>query len=125
LTEKDVKAEHVVVLEDGKPMIFGTARDKGIRLDGMTPQIVDLTKGEFSADDMWKHDERDPSPVRAFLLSQFADQPGFPTPVGVFWETQKSTYDGDLEAQIAGVQQAKGRGTLKNLLYNGNTWNVE
>ncbi|MFQ5770477.1 MAG: 2-oxoacid:ferredoxin oxidoreductase subunit beta, partial [bacterium] len=33
-TEKDSKPENVVYLEQGKPLIFGTQRDKGIRLNG-------------------------------------------------------------------------------------------
>jgi len=31
LTEKDARSEHVIQLEHGKPLIFGKARDKGIR----------------------------------------------------------------------------------------------
>ena len=32
-------------LEHGKPLIFGKNRDKGIRLNGMTPEVVELGKG--------------------------------------------------------------------------------
>ena len=34
LTEKDTKADNVLVLEQGKPMVFGKNNDKGIRLNG-------------------------------------------------------------------------------------------
>ncbi|MBI2417487.1 MAG: 2-oxoacid:ferredoxin oxidoreductase subunit beta [Ignavibacteriales bacterium] len=125
LTDKETKADNVLVLEHGKPMIFGKNNDKGIRLDGFNPVIVDLTKGEHTVADLWVHDETDVNPVRAFLLSRFSDLPDFPTPVGVFHQSFKPTYDEDVENQLVAVQNAKGKGTLKKLLYSGNIWKVE
>src|SRR6185369_13811726 len=40
VTEKDRKAEHTLVLEHGKPLIFGKAKDKGIRLRDFRPEVV-------------------------------------------------------------------------------------
>ncbi|MBI5727614.1 MAG: 2-oxoacid:ferredoxin oxidoreductase subunit beta [Ignavibacteriales bacterium] len=125
LTDKETKADNVLVLEHGKPMIFGKNNDKGIKLDGFNPVIVDLTTGEHTVADLWVHDETDVNPVRAFLLSRFSDLPDFPTPVGVFHQSFKPTYDEDVENQIISVQNAKGKGTLKKLLYSGNIWKVE
>ncbi len=44
-TDRETKADTVVELEHGKPLIFGKNRDKGIRLNGMKPEIVELGKG--------------------------------------------------------------------------------
>ncbi|HDZ59105.1 MAG TPA: 2-oxoacid:ferredoxin oxidoreductase subunit beta, partial [Ignavibacteriales bacterium] len=55
LTEKDTRDDHVLVLEHGKPMIFGKNHDKGIKLDGEKPMIVDLSKGQYSKDDLLVH----------------------------------------------------------------------
>ncbi len=125
LTEKELKAENVVYLEHGKPLVYGHKQDKGIRLNGLTPELVDLSKGEFSINDMWIHDEHDINPARSFILSQFIEMEHFPTPLGVFSQITKSTYDADVEEQIADVQKRKGLGDLKKLLYSGNTWKVE
>jgi 2-oxoglutarate ferredoxin oxidoreductase subunit beta len=125
LTEKDVKDENVVYLEHDKPLVYGKSKDKGIRLNGLNPEIVDLTKGEYSVNDLWIHDEFDKNPARSFIMSQFIELPDFPTPLGVFTQIQKSTYDGDVELQIADVTAKKGVGDLQKVLHSGNTWTVE
>lgn len=125
LTEKDVKEEHVVYLEHGKPLVFGKSKDKGIRLNGLNPELVDLTTGEFSVNDLWIHDEFDKNPARSFILSQFIEMENFPTPIGVFMQIEKSTYDGDVELQIHDVIAKKGAGDLDKVLSSGNTWTVK
>jgi len=57
-TEKATKADETIFLEHGKPLIFGAQRNKGIRLDGLKPVVVNLDDG-YSADDLWIHDEHD------------------------------------------------------------------
>ena len=125
LTEKETKADNVLYLENGKPMIFGATNNKGIKLDGLNPVVVDITTGEYSADDLWIHDEHDASPARSYILSQFSDMENFPTPLGVFNQISKSTYDADVADQITAVKKAKGEGDLIKLLFSGHTWTVE
>ena len=43
-TNRDTRADQVVEMEHGKPLIFGKKRDKGIRLNGMQLEVVDLGK---------------------------------------------------------------------------------
>ena len=124
LTNKETKADNIVLLEHGKPLIYGKNNEKGIRMDGMNPVIVDLTSGEYSADDLWIHDEFDENPGRSFVLAHFADLENFPTPLGVFRQIKKSTYDGDLFAQLDEVTKLKGKGKLEKLFRMGNTWEV-
>src|SRR4051812_47472884 len=75
-TSRDTKLDTVLELEHGKPLIFGAKRDRGIRLNGMEPEIVQLGKG-ISEDDLLFHDERAPEPTLAYLLSRM-QQPAFP-----------------------------------------------
>ena len=44
-------------LEHGKPLIFGKNRDKGIRLNGMEPEVVDAGQ-RHHRDDLLVHDEK-------------------------------------------------------------------
>ena len=125
LTEKELKDENVLYLEQGKPMVFGRAKDKGIRLDGLNPVLVDLSEGKFSVNDLWIHDEFDPNPARSFILSQFIELENFPTPIGVISQIKKSTYDGDVQEQIEHIQKTKGVGDLQKVLLTGHTWKVE
>ena len=39
-----MKADNALYLEHGKPMIFGKDRNKGIRLNGITPEVVEIGK---------------------------------------------------------------------------------
>lgn len=124
LTDKDVKEDHVLVLEHGKPMIFGKNKDKGIKLDGLHPVVVDLNDPKNSIDDVIVHNEKDDGDVRAFILSHLTDDPELPTPIGVFRELVKPTYDEAMIDQIESVKKQKGKGDLNKLLFSGNTWEV-
>ena len=80
VSDKALKADHQLVLEHGKPLIFGKNRDKGIRMNGMRPEAVQLGGG-VTEKDLVVHDETNLS--LAFMLGNF--EPPMPTPVGVFY----------------------------------------
>lgn len=124
LTEKDTKEDHVLFLQHGKPMVFGKAKDKGIIIDGTTPKVVSLTEGKYSINDLLVHNEFDQSVVLAYLLGQMSNDPNYPTPIGVFRQIQKPTYDAEVNKQIDLIKQKKGEGDLQKLLFSGNTWSV-
>ncbi len=124
LTEKDLKDDNVLILEDGKPMLFGKNKDKGIKLDGFNPIVIDLNDPKNSIDDVIVHSETDDEPIRAFIISHLTDHPGLPTPIGVFRQISKPTYDEAVVAQIDEVQKTKGKGDLNKLLFTSNTWEV-
>jgi 2-oxoglutarate ferredoxin oxidoreductase subunit beta len=48
-----------------------------------------------------------------------------PTPIGIFRQELKPTYDGGVQAQVENITKKKGEGTLEKLLFSGNTWEVE
>jgi len=124
LTEKDTKEDNVLFLEHGKPMVFGKAKDKGIIIDGTTPKVVSLTEGKYSINDLLVHNEFDQSVVLAYLLGQMSNDPNYPTPIGVFRQILKPTYDAEVNKQIDLIKQKKGEGDLQKLLFSGNTWSV-
>ncbi|MEW6652744.1 MAG: 2-oxoacid:ferredoxin oxidoreductase subunit beta [Bacteroidota bacterium] len=124
LTEKETKADNVILLQHNKPLVFGANKDKGIKLDGLNPVIIDLNDGVHSINDCWVHDEFDDNPTRVFLLARFTDIPGFPTPVGVFRQFAKETYDIDYEKQIEDVKKKQGEGTYEKLMLKSGTWEV-
>jgi 2-oxoglutarate/2-oxoacid ferredoxin oxidoreductase subunit beta len=124
LTEKDTKDDNILYLEHGKPMVFGKDLDKGIKLDGAKPIIVDLTTGSFTKDDILVHDEFSTEPILAMILAHITDDPAFPTPIGVFRQIQAETFDGAIESQIDFVTEKRGKGNLKKVLFGANTWEV-
>ena len=125
LTNKEIKSDHVVAVEHGEPLMFGKNFDKGIRLDGFKTVVVDLNDGKHTVEDLWVHDETDESPIRAFMLSHMTDDPSMPTPIGVFRQIFKPTYDEGVQAQIDHIIEKDGEGDLEDLLFSGNTWVVD
>jgi 2-oxoglutarate ferredoxin oxidoreductase subunit beta len=122
-TDRELKFDTTLELEHGKPLIFGKNRDKGVRLNGMNPEIVQLGKG-ISEDDLLFHDERAPEPTLAYLLSRMR-HPEFPEPIGVFRDVDKPKYDELINTQIAEARKTKGDGDLQKLYHSGDTWTVE
>lgn len=121
-TSRDTKADTTLELEHGKPLIFGKNRDKGIRLNGMNPEIVELGKG-ITEDDLLFHDEKAPEPTLAYLLSRMR-HPEFPEPIGIFRDIDHPKYDELMNAQIAEARKTKGEGDLQKLFNAGDTWTV-
>ncbi len=124
LTDKKTKDDNVLVLEHGKPMLFGANKNKGIIMDGAKPKVVEVGNGSHREEDILVHDEFDESPVLATLLAHLSDDPAMPTPIGIFRQISKATYDGEVEAQIHTVTDKKGKGDLEKVLFAGNTWEV-
>jgi 2-oxoglutarate ferredoxin oxidoreductase subunit beta len=124
-TEKSSKPMETLFLEQGKPLVFGAARNKGIRLDGFRPTVVELGNG-VSADDLWVHDEKDF--YKAQILTRMFDDPRIeghlPRPFGVFYETDRACYEEMLNLQIEEVIKAKGKGDLDKLLRGNETWTI-
>jgi 2-oxoglutarate ferredoxin oxidoreductase subunit beta len=121
-TSRDTKFDTVVELEHGKPLIFGKNRDKGIRLNGMDPEVVELGKG-ITEDDLLFHDEQAPEPSLAYLLSRMS-YPEFPEPIGVFRAVERPRYEQLMTAQIEEARKKRGPGDLHELFHSGETWNV-
>ena len=101
---------------------IGRDRDKGIRLNGMQPEIVTLGNG-VKEDDLLFHDEKSPEPSLAYLLSRM-HYPAFPEPLGVFRAVERPTYEGLLMDQVHAAVKAKGEGKIEDLFDDGETWIV-
>ncbi len=121
-TGKETKEESTLFLEHGRPLVFGKDRDKGIRLNGMDPEIVTLGNG-ITEDDLLFHDEMAREPSLAYLLSRM-HHPEFPEPVGVFRCFERPTYEHMLMDQIDTARKAK-PAELEDLWNEGETWVVE
>lgn len=123
-SDKETKKEEAIYLEHGKPLIFGQNDTKGIRLDGLTPVIVDTTTN--GPNDLWIHDERDKT--KANLIARFFDTTfndiSFPRPFGVIYADERPVYEENMTAQIEEVKARKGRMPLNRILSGDKTWNI-
>jgi 2-oxoglutarate ferredoxin oxidoreductase subunit beta len=122
-TDKGIKADNTLYLEHGKPLIFGKDRNKGIRLHGLDPEVVQLGNG-ITVDDLLIHDERAEEPSLAYLLSRMV-YPRFPECIGIFRAVNRPTYDDIVNKQLDDVVKAKGKGKLEELFASDDTWVVQ
>jgi 2-oxoglutarate ferredoxin oxidoreductase subunit beta len=118
-TDREVREDRVLYLENGKPMRFGKQRQNGLRLNGFELEVVnDAPEGA----DLLVHDET-ADPALAAILAR-ATYPDYPVPVGVFRDVQRPALEEMLHAQIDDAM-SKGRGDLNELLHAGETWVVQ
>jgi len=120
--EKELRDDNVVHLKQGQPLVFGKAKDKGIRMGGpFSPEIVTLGNGITEAD-LVVHDEKAPA-AYAFMLAQM-EAPAFPVPIGILRNVEAPVLDVQMREQIEQVIEKKGPGNLEALIYGGETWDV-
>lgn len=125
-TDKATKADNCLFLEHGQPLIFGAESNKGIRINGLAPQIVDLNDGKYTADDLWVHDEHDI--FKASMLTRFFDDPkeegALPRPFGVLYQQDRPTYEHELFEQLE-LAQSKKDADLDAMIAGPKTWNIK
>jgi 2-oxoglutarate/2-oxoacid ferredoxin oxidoreductase subunit beta len=120
--DRKTRDDESVSLVHGQPLVFGRDKDKGIRLNGLNPEVVTLG-GDISEKDLLHHDEFSEDASLAYLLSQIRP-PDFPTPIGVFRQIEEETYDAGVHRQIRQAREAAKTTDLDALLSSGETWEV-
>ena len=124
-TERSVRPERVLYLEHGRPMVFGKNRDRGIRMNGARPEVIQLgPETGLNENDCLVHDVHIEDPSVAFMLGRM-EQPDFPQPVGIFRDVRRETYEDLLAGQIGDAVSRQGRGQLHKLIHSGDMWVVE
>jgi 2-oxoglutarate/2-oxoacid ferredoxin oxidoreductase subunit beta len=128
--------DHAIIpLVHGQPITFGTFNpttglgDKGIIRDSVTGgvKVIDLgpNAAERAEDYLLVHDAHNPDPSTAFAISRLTDS-GYlnRSPIGIFRQVERPTYDDGARAQVAEAIQQRGRGRLQQLLDGGDNWTV-
>ena len=112
LTEKAVKADVQLRMEQGKPLLYGKDMKKGIRFNPETVSLEVVTLGEngITEKDILVHDATREDPAIAYMLAELATRPGFPTPIGVFRDVKQPDRRGAHLADDRGRQGQEGRG---------------
>jgi len=124
LTDKAVKKDHVVVLENGRPLVFGQNNDKALDWKCNNYEVVTIDDNTDTAK-LIHHDETADNAAAEFALADLNEIPGMPTPIGVFRDVDQPTYGELLHDQIQQVTKQKGAGTLEKLLYSGHVYEID
>jgi 2-oxoglutarate/2-oxoacid ferredoxin oxidoreductase subunit beta len=123
LKEPDSRDERLVRLEHGERVTFGAGRAHGLRFNrygGLEP--VDISGADEDA--LLVHDAHAADPSYAFALSRLDGSDFAHTPIGVFRQVQRPSYDELMAAQLESARQRQGEGDLAALLAGPDTWQV-
>jgi 2-oxoglutarate ferredoxin oxidoreductase subunit beta len=127
ITEKAVKADALLRMEHGKPLLFGKDNKKGIRFNAQSAELEVVTIGEngVTEKDILVHDVKREDPTIAFMMANLSLKPGFPTPIGVFRDVKRPTAEDLTWDMINAAKSKKGDVDVTKLLAGGDTWQIK
>lgn len=120
VTDRANRDDKQVMLEHGRPLIFGKGRDKGLRLNGLDVETVTLGQNGVTEKDLIIHDAYAENQTLAYLLSRMDE----PVPMGVFRNVTRPTFERRAHAQIDETVKRYGPGDLDKMLKGKETWTV-
>jgi len=123
IADRETRADRTILLEQGKPMIFGANRDKGLVLRGLQLQVVQLGADGITENDILVHDATTPDDTLHRMLARMAGD-DMPIALGVIRNVPEDTYDHAVHQQIESVQAEKGKRSFNQLLQTLDQWEI-
>jgi 2-oxoglutarate/2-oxoacid ferredoxin oxidoreductase subunit beta len=124
LKEPESRDQRLIRLEHGELIRFGPGHSTGLRFGRygtLEPVAVEEGVNEGS---LIVHNARVADPSYAFALSRLDRSDFAHTPIGVFRQVPRDSYDELMTAQIADARARQGDGDLAALLAGPDTWQV-
>ncbi len=120
ITNKETRDDRQIYLEEGKPMIFGKDRDKGLVFKNHKLQVVTLGKNGVTEEDILVHNSSDPENVIHYMLVRMG-LPEFPVAMGVIRSCDcEESFDSMLQKQVDEARSASKIKNMDDLLNSGN-----
>ncbi len=123
ITDPEHRADRQLVLEHGKPMVFGADNEKGIIMEKGRLKVGRIGKDGVTMDDVLVHDALEPDPTLHLSLINMS-LPDFPVTFGVIRAVPGDVYDTEMEAQINQVRKNRKFTCMDDLMGSGNTWEI-
>ncbi|MDD2488821.1 MAG: 2-oxoacid:ferredoxin oxidoreductase subunit beta [Bacteroidales bacterium] len=124
VTDRELKEERQLWLEQGKPMIFGKNKDKGLILKGNHLEVVEIGKDGITEADILVHDATRENTGVHMMLAQLCP-PEFPMAFGVIRAVKQPTYNQLFEQQMEEVKATSKIKCMDDLLNSGETWEIK
>jgi 2-oxoglutarate ferredoxin oxidoreductase subunit beta len=121
ITDKAVRADRQIFLENGKPMIFGTKRDKGIVLNGLKLEVVTIGEDGITQEDLLVHNAKEEDPT----LHQMLVRMKYPVATGIIRSFDDVTFE---ERENELTKQVKANSNFSktdDLFFSGETYEVK
>jgi 2-oxoglutarate ferredoxin oxidoreductase subunit beta len=121
-TDRDRTSDFQVMAIHGEPLLFGTEKNKGLRLNPQTVrlEVVNIGQNGLTEKDVLPHDET--NPTLAALLAAM-QPPEFPMAIGVLYSAPGETYEAKIYNQLASAKN--GGADLNDVIRQGRTWHVD
>jgi 2-oxoglutarate ferredoxin oxidoreductase subunit beta len=124
LKDADTADDLLIKLVHGEPIRFGKDGSKGVvrTADG---QVAIANVAEVGEDALLVHDAHREDPSLAFALSRLSEVHTLAdTPIGIFRDVTRPSYDRLVREQLDEARDKKGAGDLQTLVRGGDTWLV-
>ncbi len=123
-TERDVAADRQIRLENGKPMLFGKDRNKGLRINykALTLEVVTVGENGAKLEDLLVHDET--NLMLATMLAHM-EAPDFPVALGVIYCHPAEPFEAGVNRQLEAARERNPNPDLNALLRKGATWSID
>jgi 2-oxoglutarate ferredoxin oxidoreductase subunit beta len=124
LKDADTADDLLIKLVHGEPIRFGKDGSKGVvrTADG---QVAIANVAEVGEDALLVHDAHREDPSLAFALSRLSEVHTLAdTPIGIFRDVTRPSYDRLVREQLDEARDKKGAGDLQALVRGGDTWLV-
>jgi len=123
VTEPGAREQNLIRLEHGEPIRFGADSSRGLRFTN-TGALEAVDASTVHPGSLLSHDAHAADPSYAFALSRLDTNDFAHTPIGVFRQSPRPSYDDLMAEQLEAAREQQGDGDLAALLAGGDTWQV-
>ena len=119
-TDKEVRADNILHVEQGKPMIFGKESNQGLVLNGFKLEQVTIGENGITEADILVHDAREEDSTLHMMLAKLQ----MPIVTGVIRDVPDATFDMRMQRQIEETEQSSKFKSVNDLFNSGETWEI-
>jgi 2-oxoglutarate/2-oxoacid ferredoxin oxidoreductase subunit beta len=123
ITGRDTKDDNQLVLENGKPMVFGKEQKFGLQVDGMRLEKTAL-ENEKDSNNSLVHNVAEQDPALHLALTRM-QLPDYPVALGVIRKVESANYSKNVHEVIAEEVKRSSFKNVDDLFRSGNTWEID
>lgn len=123
ITGKDSRDDNQLILEHGKPMIFGKHQTYGLRVNSMKLEKVAIDDEQNIPDDILVHNVEQDDPALHLALTRM-QLPDFPVAMGIIRRAKASVFDQKVHEAITAAKGNSRFNNVTELINSGNTWTI-
>ena len=125
LKDSATRDDVTIPMVHGAPLVYGPAGEHCVVRDQSGALVISRTSELPPGVSPVVHDAHHRDPTFAFALSRLSNPETLAdTPIGIFRDVQRPTYEAGVADQIATAVARQGRGDLAALLAGSDTWTV-